>query len=81
MRAIAGFESGFTGFIGLSITSLVWVGRLLLHVASIVKLFADVLHIGEKKGIKYSSTNDLYLQNEDVLCNPENPDSKPDASG
>ena len=80
MRAEAGFESGFTGFSGLSITSLVWVGRLLLHIAFIVKLFADVLHIGEKKGIKYSSTNEHYTQTEDVLCNPVNPlnpDSKP----
>jgi hypothetical protein len=35
------FESGFSGFIGLTTTSLVWVGRLLLHGAFIAKLFAD----------------------------------------
>jgi hypothetical protein len=44
------FESGFTGFIGLTITSLVWVGSLLLNAVYIYKLFADVLRIGEKKG-------------------------------
>jgi len=43
------FESGFSG---LTITSLVWVGRLLLHATFISKTFADVLHIGEKKGIR-----------------------------
>jgi hypothetical protein len=42
------FESGFTEFSGLTITSLVWVGRLLLYTAFIARLFADVLHIGEK---------------------------------
>ena len=46
------FESGFTGFSGLTITSLVWVGRLLLHGAFIAKPFADALRSGEKKGIK-----------------------------
>ena len=46
------FESGFTGFIGLTITSLVWVGRLLLHGAFIVRPFADTLRSGEKKGKK-----------------------------
>ena len=35
------FESGFTGFIGLTITSLVWVGRLLLHGVFITKPLAD----------------------------------------
>jgi hypothetical protein len=36
LRAAAtGFESGFTGFPGLTITSLVGVGRLLLNGASI----------------------------------------------
>jgi hypothetical protein len=43
------FESGFSGFIGLTITSLVWVGSLLLDAAFIARLFADVLHIGEKR--------------------------------
>ncbi len=49
------FESGFKGFSGfhcLTITSLVWVGRLLLCVAFVALLFADALRIGEKKGIK-----------------------------
>ena len=36
-----GFESGFTGFPGLIITSPVWVGRLLLNVAFIYLPFAD----------------------------------------
>ena len=35
------FESGFSGFRGLTITSLVWVGRLLLNGAFIARLFAD----------------------------------------
>ena len=48
-RAAAGFESGFSG---LTITSLVWVGSLLLNAAFIARPLADVLHIGEKKGIK-----------------------------
>ena len=43
-----GFESGFTGFSGLSITSPVWVERLLLDGSFISKLFADALRIGEK---------------------------------
>ncbi|MDP4811720.1 MAG: hypothetical protein NWR65_11320 [Saprospiraceae bacterium] len=46
------FESGFTGFRGLTITSLVWEGSLLLNGAFIAKPPADVLHIGEKKGKK-----------------------------
>jgi hypothetical protein len=52
MRAAAGFESGFTGFRGLTITSLVWVGSLLLYTAFIAKPLADAQRIGEKKGIK-----------------------------
>ena len=46
------FESGFTGFLGLTITSPVWVGRLLLNGAFISGLFGDALRISEKKGIK-----------------------------
>jgi hypothetical protein len=46
------FESGFTGFRGLTITSLVWVRRLLLNGAFIFGLFAAALRIGEKKGEK-----------------------------
>ncbi len=46
------FESGFSGFIGLTITSLDCVGRLLLNGAFISRPPADVLHIGEKKGKK-----------------------------
>ena len=42
------FESGFTGFMGLTITSPVWVGRLLLNGAFISKPLADALRIGEK---------------------------------
>jgi hypothetical protein len=42
LRAAAtGFESGFTGFTGLTITSLNGVGRLLLNGASISWLSAD----------------------------------------
>jgi hypothetical protein len=41
LRAAAiGFESGFTGFTGLTITSLNGVGRLLLNGASISWLSA-----------------------------------------
>jgi hypothetical protein len=43
-----------------------------------------VLHIGEKRCKKYSSTNKHHTQNEDVLCNPinpVNPDSKPGVRG
>jgi hypothetical protein len=43
------FESGFRGFIGLTITSLIWVGRLLLNGAFFATFFAEVLHIGEKR--------------------------------
>ena len=46
------FESGFPGFIGLTITSLVWVERLLLNGAFIYRPFADALRIGEKKGTR-----------------------------
>ena len=45
------FESGFTGFSGLTITSPVGVGRLLFHGAFISIPLADALRIGEKKGI------------------------------
>jgi hypothetical protein len=42
IRAAAiGFESGFTGFPGLTITSLDGLGRLFLNGASISLLFAD----------------------------------------
>jgi hypothetical protein len=34
-----------------------------------------------KSGVKNQSTNNPYTQTEDVLCNPENPDSKPDVRG
>ena len=47
--AATGFESGFTGCIGLTITSLVGMGRLLLNGTFISWLFADALRIGEKK--------------------------------
>jgi hypothetical protein len=49
MRAAAGFESGFTG---LTITSLVWVGSLLLNAAFNARPLADALRSGEKKGKK-----------------------------
>ena len=60
--AAIGFESGFTGFRGLTITSLVWVGRLIFDGAFIPRLFADALRIGEKKGKKYpfSYTPQVY---------------------
>ena len=67
------FESGFSGFTRLSITSLVWEGRLLIHSSSIARFFADVLHMGEKKGKKYSSTNHPYTQTKDVIYYPRNP--------
>jgi hypothetical protein len=50
--AATGFESGFTGCIGLTITSLVGMGRLLLNGAFICWLFADALRIGGKKSKK-----------------------------
>jgi hypothetical protein len=46
--AATGFESGFSGFLGLTITSLNGVERLLLIDAFINSLFADALRIGEK---------------------------------
>ena len=46
------FESGFSGFRGLTITSPVWEGRLLLYTVFIARLFADALRIGEKRGKK-----------------------------
>jgi hypothetical protein len=42
------FESGFSGFIGLTITSLIWGGRLFLNGAFISKPLADALRSGEK---------------------------------
>jgi hypothetical protein len=42
------FESGFSGFSGLTITSPVWVGRLLLNGAFISKSLAAALHSGER---------------------------------
>ncbi|MFN6073101.1 MAG: hypothetical protein ACK56V_07770 [Bacteroidota bacterium] len=47
--AASGFESGFSGCIVLTITSLVGMGGLLLNGAFISWLFADALRIGEKK--------------------------------
>jgi hypothetical protein len=47
--AATSFESGFTGCTGLTITSLVGMGRLLLNGVIISRLFADALRIGEKK--------------------------------
>jgi hypothetical protein len=42
IRAVAnGFESGFSGFTGLTITSLDGMGGLLLNGVSISRLFAD----------------------------------------
>ena len=76
MRAAAcGFESGFLGFWGLTITSPVWGGRLLLYGAFISKPLADALRSGEKDDKKYSSTNHIYFKNEDVLSNPQNPEN------
>jgi hypothetical protein len=49
------------------------VGRILLNGAFISWLYAAASRIGEKKGNKYPSKNNPYLQTEDVLCNPENP--------
>ena len=48
------FESGFTGFLGLTIMSPVWRVRLLLNGAFISKPLADALHIGKKKSIKHT---------------------------
>jgi hypothetical protein len=50
--AATSFESGFTRFLGLTITSLDGLERLLLNGASISWLSADALSIGEKKGKK-----------------------------
>ncbi len=74
------FESGFSGFSGLMITSPVWEGRLLLVGAFISKHPADALRIGEKKSIRYASTDKHHNQIDDVLCNLENPDSKPNVT-
>ncbi len=49
------------------------MGRLLLNGAFIARPLADVLHIGEKKGEKSSSSNKHCAKNEDVLFNPQNP--------
>jgi hypothetical protein len=50
--AAIGSESGFTGFSGLTITSPVWGGGLLLNGAFVSKLLAAALHSGEKEGKK-----------------------------
>ena len=46
--AATGFESGFTGCTGLTITWLDGMGRLILIGAFIFRLFADAKRIGEK---------------------------------
>ena len=43
------FESGFSGFIGLTITSLVWVGRLLLNGAFVARS-SPMRNASAKKG-------------------------------
>jgi hypothetical protein len=50
--AANGFESGFSGFTGLTITSLDGVRSLFLNGAFISRLFAAALRSGEKKGEK-----------------------------
>ena len=57
---------------------------MLLVGAFISKHPADALRIGEKKSIRYASTDKHNNQIDDVLCNPvnsENPDSKPGVRG
>jgi hypothetical protein len=49
-RAAANFESGFTGFSGLTATSPVWVGRLLLH-AALSPFFSPMRYASAKSGI------------------------------
>jgi len=71
------FESGFTGFLGLTIISPVWGLRLLLNGAFISKLLAAELRSGEKDYKKQYSTNNPYFQTEDALYNLQNPNSKP----
>ena len=71
------FESGFTGFLGLTIISPVWGLRLLLNGAFISKLLAAALRSGEKDYKKQYSTNNPYFQIEDALYNLQNPNSKP----
>ena len=75
-----GFESGFSRFRELTITSLVRFGRLYLNGAFISLPFADALRIGEKKCKKTNLRITYYTQTENVHSNPqnqENPDSKP----
>lgn len=73
VRSSLWFVSGFSGFRGFTITSSLWLGRLLLNSAFITLLFADALHISEKKGIKTESTNNPFNQIGNVLCNQWNP--------
>jgi len=49
------------------------VGSLLLNGVFFTKPLAAALRSGEKKDKKYSSTNNLYIQTDDVHCNPRNP--------
>jgi hypothetical protein len=64
------FESGF---IGLTLTFPVWVGRLLFNVAFINLPLADALRIGEKKtrsiaSLRYFFVNNRYISQKNA-CN------------
>ena len=64
IRAAAiGFESGFTRFSGLTITSLDGLERLLLNGVFNSRFFADALRIGEKEGEKNLICEDPLLPN------------------
>ncbi len=72
MRAAAiGLNHGFSGFRGLTITSLVSVGRLLLDGAFIYRPFADAQRIDEREGVKsIQFTNNPQVQTGDIRNNP-----------
>ena len=77
MRAAAScLNHGFKGFRGLTITSPVWVGRLLLNGAFIYRPFADALRIDEREGVKsIQFTNNPQVQTGDIRNNPWNPEN------
>ena len=71
-----GFESGFPGFSGLQRTSSVWVQWS--FVEDYLIPFFSPLRNASAKGLamKAACNNNLPTHTNDVIINPENPDSK-----
>jgi hypothetical protein len=71
---IIGFESGFTGFIGLKLTSLMGGGIVLMEMNTFYVLFAAaIIPAAKSPEIKASFYNNLSNQTKGVMVNPRNP--------